>query len=139
MNYYPPTHGPGPGGYGGVDGFGNGGPGGVGGSYGSALGNKHRSSSHSMGAILPNVAFNQANISPGPGAYGSPAFRSSIDGKKFSVNKGDRFGSEPRGNDKHLNDNRKNPGIGAYNLPGDIGYKSKHWIKGAPSYGFGSA
>ena len=135
QNYYPPAHGPGPGAYGGVSSFGAG----SGSQSKSALGNKQVSASHSMGSILPDVAFKQANISPGPAAYGSPAFRSSIDGKRFSVNKGDRFGSEPRGNDKHLNDMRKNPGIGSYSLPGDIGHKSKHWIKSSPSYGFGSA
>ena len=73
QNYYPPTHGPGPGGYGGsglnlAD------------SAKSGIG-KNRSASYSMGSILPNVAFNQANISPGPGAYGSPGFRSSLEGK----------------------------------------------------------
>lgn len=106
QNYYPPTHGPGPGGY-------NGSGLGLAESSKSGVG-KNRSASYSMGSILPNVAFNQANVSPGPGAYGSPGFRSSIEGKKFNKNGGDRFGSEPRGNDKHLSDNRKNPGIGSY-------------------------
>lgn len=45
----------------------------------SALGSGGRA--NSMGGRLPDVGFNQANIGPGPGAYGSLNFRSSVDGK----------------------------------------------------------
>jgi hypothetical protein len=63
-----------------------------------------------MGSLLPDIAFNQKNISPGPSAYGykTPMPKHSSSLSRVSADKnyhgGFKINSESRANDKHLND-----------------------------------